>query len=52
MTQTYAPEASLICFEVMKEDSPLIALQLNLYPKATLRTEESGRWGDVAVMGR
>ena len=36
----------------MKKDSSLIALQLNLYPKAALRTEESGRWGDVAVMGR
>ena len=36
----------LICFEVMNKDSNInfIALQLNLYPKATLvGTEESGR---------
>ena len=39
-------------FTVMNKDSNLIALQLNLYPKATLGTEESGRWGDVTVMGR
>ena len=52
MTQTYAPSAPLICFEAMNKDSNLIALQLNLYPKATLGIEESGRWGDVVVMGR
>ena len=49
LTQTYAPQAPLICFEVMKEDSNLIAIQINFYPTANLGTEESGRYGEVGV---
>ena len=33
----------------MKEDSNLIAIQINFYPTANLGTEESGRYGEVGV---